>query len=344
MDGGTGEPEQVDWGKLWQKLTKKKGKGKPREPKSRSKPVIIGVVVALVIWLLTGIYIVGPGEQGVVKQFGKEIGKTSAGLNYHIPQPIQSVTVVDMTTIRRVEIGFKDSVPVPSEALMLTGDENIVDIHAIVQYKVRDASQFLFRVKDVETVLKSAAEVALRSAVGQNTIDYIMLDGRAYVQEQTRAFLQQLMDDYQSGVMITEVRLQEVYAPEEVKDAFDEVVRAREDRERKIREAEGYAADVVPKARGEKEQQIQMGLAYKEERIIRAQGDAEKFLSVLEEYQKAPDVTRKRLYLETIEKILPGEEKIIIDPQVGENLLPFLPLRGMPDLSIPEIPEEQGEE
>ena len=305
---------------------------------------MIVIAIVAVIWLLTGIYTIGPAEQGVLKQFGKEIGKTGAGLHYHLPGPIQSVTKVDLSTIRRGEIGFRGSVNVESEALMLTGDENIVDIHAIVQYKVQDASQYLFKVRDVEEALKSAAEVALRGAVGQNSIDFILTEGRAQVQEQTRAFLQELMDSYESGLVITEVKLQEVSAPAEVRDAFDEVVRAREDKNRKIREAEGYAADVVPKARGEKEQLIQAGLAYREERIIRAQGDAEKFLSVLEEYRKAPDVTRKRLYLETIERILPDVEKIVIDPQAGGNLLPFLPLRGIPDVTTPKVSEEQGEE
>lgn len=343
MDREPGEPQQIDWNELWRKLTKKGG-GRGIKSQGTKKPIIIIVAIVVVIWLATGIYTIGPAEQGVVKQFGKEVGKTTAGLRYHIPQPIQSVTIVDMSTIRKTEIGFRGSTNVESESLMLTGDENIVDIHAIVQYKVKDASQYLFMVRDVEQVLKSATEVALRSAVGQNTIDYIMIDGRSYVQEQTRVFLQDLLDNYQSGLTITEVRLQEVYAPAEVRDAFDEVVRAREDRDRKVREAEGYTADVVPKARGEKEQLIQVGLAYKEERIIRSQGDAEKFLSVLEEYLKAPNVTRTRLYLETIEGILPDTEKILIDPQVAGDLLPFLPLRGMPDITSSETQEVQSEE
>ena len=342
MNGQREGPQQIDWNELWRKLTKKGGPSRNTKPGGKF-PLVVAVIV-VVIWLLTGIYTVGPAEQGVVKLFGKETGKTSAGLRYHLPQPIQSVTKVDLATIRRAEIGFRGSTNIESEALMLTGDENIVDIHAIVQYQVRDASQYLFKVKNVEQVLKSATEVALRGVVGQNSIDFILTEGRAEIQEQTMIFLQELMDDYQSGVVITEVKLQEVYAPAEVRDAFDEVVRAREDKNRKIREAEGYAADVVPKARGEKEQLIQAGLAYKAERIIRAQGDAEKFLSVLEEYRKAPDVTRTRLYLETIEKILPNVEKIVIDPQAGGNLLPFLPLRGIPDVTTPKAPEEQGEE
>ncbi|MCD6358826.1 MAG: FtsH protease activity modulator HflK [Dehalococcoidia bacterium] len=342
MDREPGEPQQIDWNELWRKLTKKGGGGS-QKPHLGSKPLIIAITIVVVIWLATGIYTVGPAEQGIIKQFGREISKSSAGLHYHLPQPIQSVTVVDMSTIRRSEIGFKGSVDIPSEALMLTGDENIVDIHAVVQYKVKDASQYLFKVKNVESALKAAAEVALRGVVGQNDIDYIMTEGRADVQEKTRIFLQQLMDNYQSGLTITEVKLQEVYAPVEVRDAFDEVVRAREDKDKKLREAEGYTADVIPRARGEKEQQIQAGLAYKQERIIRAQGDAEKFLSVMEEYKKYPDVTRKRLYLETMEDILPNVEKIIIDPQTSGNMLPFLPLRGLPNTISPEVSEVPGE-
>ncbi|MDP2952866.1 MAG: FtsH protease activity modulator HflK, partial [Chloroflexota bacterium] len=195
-------------------------------------------------WLVSGIYTVGPGSQGVVRQFGREVAKTGAGLNYHLPWPIQRATVVDLIEIRRLNIGFKEIRPGQSqedlgEALMLTKDENIVNVHAIVQYRVLDASQFLFNVRDVPGVLKSATEVALRSAVGNTPIDGVLTERRVEVQEGTKAFLQRLMDNYQSGITVTEVKLQEVDAPSQVRDAFHEVVRAREDRERLVREAEG---------------------------------------------------------------------------------------------------------
>ncbi|MBU2008328.1 MAG: FtsH protease activity modulator HflK [Chloroflexi bacterium] len=302
---------------------------------------MVGLGILIVIWLASGMYTVGPGSQGVVRQFGREVAKTGAGLNYHLPWPIQRATVVDLAEVRRLSIGFQEVRPgqfqeVLGEALMLTKDENIVDVHVIVQYRVLDASQFLFNVRDVPRVVKGATEVALRSAVGNTPIDDVLTERRAEVQDQTKSFLQRLLDDYQSGVAITAVQLQEVDAPREVRDAFHEVVRAREDRERLVREAEGYQADIVPRARGAFEQTVKAAEAYKEQRILRAQGDAEKFLEVLSEYQKAQDVTRQRLYLETLEMLLSGIDKIIIDPEIASNLLPFLPLGAIPGQALPQ--------
>ncbi|MDP3063790.1 MAG: FtsH protease activity modulator HflK [Chloroflexota bacterium] len=298
---------------------------------------MVGLAILIFLWLASGTYTVGPGSQGVVRQFGREVAKTGAGLNYHLPWPIQKATVVNLLEVRRLDLGFTEIRPgefrgVPDEALMLTKDENIVDVNVIVQYRVMDASAFLFNVRDVPAVLKGAAEVALRSAVGNSPIDDVLTERRAEVQDVTKVMLQRLMDNYQSGIAVTEVKLQEVDAPQEVRDAFHEVVRAREDRERLVREAEGYLADIVPKARGEKEKAIKAAEAYRAQRTLRSQGDAEKFLEVLEEYQKAPDVTRHRLYLEIIETILPGVNKIIMDPGVASNLLPFLPLTGVSEL------------
>jgi membrane protease subunit HflK len=243
--------------------------------------------------------------------------------------------VVDVETVRTAEVGFRsldaagEIRQVSDEAEMLTGDENVVDIHAIVQYRVRDAGDYLFNMRSPDQALKSAAEVALRGVVGQNTIDYVMVEARTDVESQTRQFLQGFMDSYGSGILVLGVKLQEVDAPEEVRDAFQDVVRAREDGDRLVREAEGYAADVVPRARGEKEKLVREAEAYKEERILRAKGDTERFLALLGEYLKAPDVTRQRLYLETMEAILPQVDKIVIDPEGVGNVLPFLPLRNL---------------
>ncbi len=345
MSEQTGGPwDEISLEDIWRRFRGKEGKprGKPKGI-GRILGIIVGIIV--VIWLLTGIYTVGPGEVGVVRQFGKEVGQTSPGLHYHLPGPIQRVDKVNMAEIRRLEVGFKEISPgqyqdVPYESLMLTGDENIVQIHVFVYYKVKDASQFLFKVKEVRQTLKTATEVALRAAVGSNSIDYVMLEGRPEVQEETRKMLQELMDNYGAGVMITEVKLQEVDAPEEVRDAFHDVVRAKEDKDRLIREAEGYAADIIPKARGEKEKMIREAEAYKQQRIIKAQGDAERFLEVLKEYRKAPEVTRQRLYLETIERILPEAEKIVIDSESAGNLLQLLPLKKLSALEKPEETKE----
>lgn len=299
----------------------------------RKRFISIVVAIILAIYLATGIYIVGPGEEGVIRQFGKEVDRTAPGLRYRLPWPIQTHDVVNLTRVRRAEIGFRtDPVtgktrPELRESLMLTGDENIVDAQLFVQYVVKDSSQFLFRVRDPELVLKTSAEVALRSVVGRNTIDFTMTEGRVVVQDEIKKYIQTLLDKYQTGLMVTEARLLVVDPPEEVKDAFHDVVRAWEDRERLVREAEGYREDIIPKARGEAVQMVRSAEAYKEQRIIRAQGDAEKFLDVLKAYRKAKDVTRERLYLETLDKILIGKEKYIIPPEGKDSILKFLPLK-----------------
>lgn len=293
-----------------------------------------GVVLAL-IWLATGFYMVGPGEQGVIRQFGKEIASTGPGLHYHVPWPIQQADVVNLEQIRRAEIGFRSgrrfdeafTQRVSEEALMLTGDANIVEAQVIVQYRVKDASRYLFRLRDPEENLRAAAEVALRSAAGNTTIDEVLTVGRARVQEETHLLLQQLLDDYQAGLQVTEVRLQVVDPPDQVKDAFHEVVRAREDLEKLINQARGYREDLLPKARGEGEKIRRAAEGYKAERVLKAQGEADRFLALLGEYQKAPQVTRDRLYLETMIRILPRVQKVVIADRQG--LMPLLSLPGV---------------
>ena len=295
---------------------------------SRLLPLVGGL--ALLIWLASGIYIVNPGEQGVVRQFGREFDRTSPGLRYRLPWPIQAVDIVNVQAVRRAEVGFRTSggqpVRVANEALMLTGDENIVDLQLIVQYRVRDPSLYLFRLRDPEETLAAATEVAIRSVVGNTTIDDVLTVGRGQAQDLALGYLQTLMDDYQSGLLITEVKLQVVDPPDQVKDAFNEVVRAREDRERQQNEAQAYREDIVPKARGEAEQVTRAAEAYREERVLQAQGDVARFSAVLEEYRKGRDVTRERLYLETIERVFANVRKVVIDGPVGNNVLPHLPI------------------
>lgn len=325
----------------------------PKLPKFM-KAGIPGVVVVLIliIWLASGVYTVGPGEQGVIRRFGKVIRKTSAGLNFHFPWPIEQRDVVNIARIRRLELGFRSNPrrpsitrPVPRESLMLTGDENIVDAQLIVQWRIKEPVKFLFRLQDPVSTLRAATEIALRSRVGNTTVDEVLTVGRAKVQEETRAFLQKLMDTYESGILITAVKLQTVDAPDQVKDAFHEVVRAREDREKLIRQAEGYREDLIPKARGKAREIIRGAEAYKEERILRARGDAARFKSVLVEYKNAPEVTRERLHLETLERVLPNVEKIITDSRGGGSVLPILPLRGVgiPGLQQPITQSGQRE-
>lgn len=287
-------------------------------------PILLGVLLLIVA--ATGIYSVGPGEQGVVRTFGRESSRTGPGLHYRIPF-VQRADVVNLEQIRRIEVGFRGNERVPHEALMLTGDENIVEAQLIIQYRVIDPSKYLFRVKDPEETLRATAEVALRSMVGRTSIDDVITTGREKVQADTRAWLQKLMDDYQSGLSVTEVKLQTVDAPDEVRDAFHDVVRAREEKEKLINQAKGYRADQIPRARGEARKIEREAEAYKEQRVLKASGDAQKFESVYAEYSKAERVTRQRLYLETMERILAKiDKKIVVDKDLAKGAVPILQL------------------
>jgi len=293
-----------------------------------------GLLFFAVLWLGSGIYIVQPGEQGVVLLFGRHVATTSPGINYRLPWPIQSVVVVDVQTVRRVEVGFRSAggrqaQRVLEEALMLTRDENIVEVGLLVQYRIKDPAAFVFRVQDPVLVLHTATEVALRAAVGRMPIDGVITERRAEVQDIARTYLETLLDQYGAGIQIVDVRLQVADAPDQVRDAFHEVVRAREDRERKVNEALAYREDVVPRARGEAKQINEQAIAYKEERIRRARGEADRFLAILQEYRSAPDVTRERMYIETLERVLAQVDKVLIDENAS-GVLPFLPLRNLP--------------
>jgi membrane protease subunit HflK len=292
--------------------------------------VAAGIVPLL--WLASGFYVVRPAERGVVLLFGRVAGETEPGLRYRLPWPIQSHHVVDVAQVRRAEVGFRSRAgsaqSVPQEGLMLTGDENIVDLHLFVQYLVREPARFLFHARNPEMALHASAEVALRAAVGENTIDYTMTEGRVEVQDRVKRDLQVLLDLYGTGLLVTEARLLVVDPPKEVREAFHDVVRAWEDRERLIKEAEGYREDVLPKARGEAVQMVQAAEAYREQRVIRAQGDVSRFQQVLEEYRKAEAVTRERLHLETMDRVLSNANKVIMGGGgEGGGALPLLPLK-----------------
>ncbi|MCA9596896.1 MAG: FtsH protease activity modulator HflK [Myxococcales bacterium] len=289
-------------------------------------PIVVGLVVLLI--LATGFYKVDPGEQGVVRTFGRETSKTGPGLHYRFPF-VQQKDVVNVEQIRRLEVGFRGDQRVPHEALMLTGDENIVEAQMIVQYRVTDPSKFLFEISNPEDTLRATAEVALRSMVGRTKIDDVLTTDREKVQSETRSWLQKLMDEYQSGLSITEVKLQTVDAPDEVKEAFHDVVRAREEKEKVINQAKGYRADQIPRARGEAQKIEREAEGYKEQRVLRANGDASKFEAMLTEYSKAERVTRERLYLETMERLLSKvDKKVIVDKDLAKGALPVLPIGG----------------
>ncbi len=317
---------------------------KAQENMMRRVPVFLGSALVIIglIWLATGFYVVSPGEQGVVRQFGKETNKTNPGLHYHLPYPIQRVNVVSVERVRRAEIGFRTLrrgsetfvQRAPREALMLTGDANIVEAQVIVQYRIKDPSKYLFRLRDPEQNLRAATEVALRAAVGNSTIDDVLTVGRAKVQAETLTFLQKLLDEYNSGLFITEVRLQVVDPPEQVKDAFHEVVRAKEDREKLINQAKGYKEDVIPKARGKAQEILRAAEAYKTERVLKAKGEANRFVALLKEYAQSKEVTRDRLYLEALEVILPQTKKLVVTTEQG--VLPLISLSASQPVPLSE--------
>ncbi|MCE2463988.1 MAG: FtsH protease activity modulator HflK, partial [Dehalococcoidia bacterium] len=297
------------------------------------------LAVALFIWMASGKFTVGPGEKAALRTFGKccKITEENAGLQWHWPSPIGTRNVESIRKVESMELGFSSAGDVSSqtlqqEAQMIAGDLNIVDVPLVVQYRIRDPEGFLFNVDDPGEqkppgtrdvlsgrpegrTLKDATEAALRLVVGQRPVDDVLTDKREEVQAATQELLQQILDDYNAGIQILEVRLQEVSPPQEVVDAFQDVNRARQDLETSINQAEAFERDIIPRARGEAERIIQAAEAFKQERINRAEGEAGRFLAILREFEKAKEVTRQRLYLEAMEEILPGITKFVVSPE-----------------------------
>lgn len=290
------------------------------------------VVLALLGWAATGFYIVNPEQVGVVKRFGKFSYITGAGPHWHLPYPIETVLRPNVTGFRRLEVGFRTvSVgpparyqKVPAESHMLTGDENIVSCEFIVQYRVKDPAAFLFHVADPEEAVRSAAESAMREVVGRNLVDDVLTEQKDKIQVEAGELLQATMDRYDAGVRIDQVKLQDVYPPDPVIDAFRDVASAREDRERLKNEAEAYANDLLPKARGDAKQRLNVAGAYRETKVKTAEGDVARFVALLKEYQAAKEVTRRRLYLDAMGDVL-SRAKIVLTEGKG-NVLPVLPL------------------
>ena len=292
------------------------------------------IVIAVLLWLASGIYNVGIDEKGVVLRFGEHTSTTDPGLNYHLPWPFETVLTPKVTEVKRVEIGFRTITPgpparyrdVPQESLMLTGDENIIDLDFIVQYRIADAANYLFNVRGVDKSIHDAAEAAIRETTGGRNIDEALTTGKFKLQEDTRVLLQRVLDSWGLGVQIVAVQLQDVNPPKQVGDAFKDVASAKEDKSRMIREAQAYRNDIIPKTRGQAAEVIHRAEAYAAEKEKRSRGDAERFLQILKEYRKAEDITRQRLYLETMEEILPNMDKFIVNSGPSGNLLQFLPL------------------
>jgi membrane protease subunit HflK len=305
--------------------------------RSRLSPYLLAAV-GLLVWLATGIYIVAPDERGVVLRFGKVVRETESGPHYRLPWPIEQVLKPSVTQIRKEELGFRTIDPGPparyrevdAEALMLTGDENIVKLEFIVQYRVRpDASgvtDFLFNVRDPQSTLRAVAEAGMREVAGRTNIDSVLTEGKERVQEEAQKVVQTILDRYAAGIEVVTVQLQDVDPPDQVSDAFKDVISAQQDKERLINEAFGYANDVVPKARGEAAQLLNEAEGYREAKVREATGTAQRFIALEQEYAKAKEVTRRRLYLETLEEVLPRVNKIVLDDVSGKQVVPYLPL------------------
>jgi membrane protease subunit HflK len=311
--------------------------------------IMIVVLGLLVVWLLSGIYFVTAREQGVVLRFGQYVARTPPGINYHLPWPIETVETPEVTTINQITIGYRTGAETTDESqgddtreesLMLTGDENIVDVNFTVGWVIKDAAEYLFDVDNPPQTIKAVAESAMREVVGQTSIEPILTQDRAPIENQVRDLMQKTLDTYRAGVTITQVKMQKADTPAEVIDAYRDVQAARADQERMRNEAEAYANKVIPEARGKAAKVVQDAEAYRQQVIAEAEGEAKRFLSVFTEYRKAPDVTRKRMYLETMSTILAPMNKIIIDEGAGRGVVPYLPLPGLdkrtPSVSVSE--------
>ena len=301
-----------------------------------SRPGIILVVLAVAaIWLISGVYRVQPDEVGVVLRFGAFNRLANPGLNYHLPWPIENAEKPQVTRVNRTDVGYRPGLQrasgrvqqVPEEALMLTGDENIVDINFFVLWRIKDAKAFLFNIAEPEQTVKAAAESAMREVIGRTDIAKALAPGRGPIEADAQKLMQEILDSYQSGIEVSELRLDKVDPPPQVIDAFRDVQSAKIDYTQKQNVAEAYQNDVVPRAQGQAAQLVQEAEAYKAQVVRQSQGDAQRFISVLNAYKKAPDITTRRLYIETMQDVLKNANKIILERTAsGSGVVPYLPL------------------
>ena len=295
-----------------------------------------GLLLALVVvvWIASGFYIVNEGQRGVVLRFGKFVETTMPGPRWHLPYPVESAEVVNVAQVRTVEVGYRNNVKskVLKESLMLTDDENIIDVQFAVQYILKSPSDFLFNHRAPEDSVLQAAETSIREIVGRNSMDFVIFEGRAEVAVRAQKLMQEILDRYGTGISISKVTMQNAQPPEQVQAAFDDAVKASQDRERQKNEGEAYANDVIPKARGMAARLLQEAEGYRSRVIEQSQGDASRFRQVVAEYVKAPQVTRDRLYLDAMQQIMSSTSKILIDQKSGGNML-YLPLDKLMQMS-----------
>ncbi|SFU34493.1 FtsH protease activity modulator HflK [Nitrosospira multiformis] len=360
--GNSGPP---DLDQLWRNFNKKlnnllKGKGggrrdnsgggeggPPASPKRYGGGIGLLAGLLLLLWIGSGFYIVNEGQRGIVLRFGKYVESTQAGLRWHLPYPVEVVETVNVSQVRTVEIGYRNNVrsKVLKESLMLTDDENIIDIQFAVQYILKNPEEFLFTNRDPENAVLQAAETAIREIIGKSKMDFVLYEGREQVAAKATELMQEILDRYKIGIAISKVTMQNAQPPEQVQAAFDDAVKAGQDRERQKNEGQAYANDVIPKAKGNAARLLEEAEGYKQRVIASSEGEASRFRQVLVEYSKAPGVTRDRLYLDMMEQVLSNTSKIIVDQKNGNNLL-YLPLDKLIHMSGPSsssgtVPETQ---
>ncbi len=340
---GNGQNGPPDLDEVLRDLQKKLGglfggggsgrKGGGKLPSFSSKVIGPIGIILVGLWMATGFYVVEQGQQAVELRFGAYKIVKDAGLRWHMPYPVETVEIVNVQQIRTVEVGYRTNTRssqiagVPREALMLTADENIIDIHFAVQYDIKDPRELLFNVAEQQDlVVRGATESAVREIVGRNTMDLVITGGRAEIAQETKTLLQQILDRYDTGINIKAVEMQNAQPPAEVKAAFDDAVKAREDEERLKNEAQAYQNDVIPRARGAAARLEQEAVAYQASVIAAARGEASRFIQVLDEYAKAPEVTRDRLYIDALEEVYGNSTKLVIDQNSGSNNVMYLPL------------------
>ena len=302
---------------------------------------LIVIIVAL-IWVGSGFYIVDASQRGVVLRFGKQVEVTEAGPRWHLPYPIETVEVVNLSQVRTVEIGYRENVKnkMLKESLMLTDDENIIDIQFAVQYFLKDPGEYLFNNRATDENVRQAAETSIREVVGRSKMDFVLYEGREQVAASTTKLMQDILDKYKSGIIISKITMQNAQPPEQVQAAFDDAVKAGQDRERQKNEGQAYANDVVPKAKGAAARLMQEADGYKQSVIANAEGDASRFKQILVEYEKAPSVTRERMYIDMMQQILTNSSKVLIDQKAGNGSLLYLPLDKLIQSTNPTVSPE----
>jgi modulator of FtsH protease HflK len=329
-------PPGPDFNDLFRKSQEQWNKWFPGDGNESAKGFALIAAVGVLLWLSSGIYFVKADEQGVVLRFGQYTRTTASGVNYHFPYPFESVLTPRVTSVNQVEVGFRSSgasrstksadSSIAEESLMLTGDENIVDIDFEVQWKISNAPDYLFNIRNPEESVKAISESAMREVIGKSKIAAVFAEGKLLVEQDTRKLIQETLDGYKAGIEVVSVNLLKADPPTQVIDAFRDVQTARADLETSRNQAEAYSNDILPKARGQAQQMILEAEAYKQEVIARSQGEASRFNAVYNEFKQARDVTKKRMYLEAMEDILQGVNKVIVDGKSASGVVPYLPL------------------